>query len=200
MPTSSKIASDARSGASARIGRIADLPAGGTVPWLEVGREGKARLWIVAPPAGVAGHVHVSRPALVDERLPDGAGSRVHVLVRAPDGEVHAPVVQPERHVPRRVRQVPADHAAHVAARGRDALDVQALPGEVLEAGQPDQRELRALVRDPRFHVLRAQGRLAGSGGSTRRIAWAGLMPRPRRWEAMAYRSDGKAPASMRTR
>ena len=52
------------------------------------------------------------RPPGVHEEAADAARPGVEVLVRAPDGEVDVPVVQRERDVADRVREVPAAHAA----------------------------------------------------------------------------------------
>ena len=72
----------------------------------------EARRRVVAPPAGQARQVEVVAVPLVDEAAADRAGAAVEVLVGAPDGEIDAPVVQLQRHVAGRVRQVEADDAA----------------------------------------------------------------------------------------
>ena len=64
------------------------------------------------------GRSSAARVALVHEAAADRAGAGIQVLVAAPDGEVGAGVVQRERHVADRVREVEADAAA-VALRGR---------------------------------------------------------------------------------
>jgi len=46
---------------------------------------------------------------LMDKQARNRARPSIHVLVGTPGGKIDVPVMQPERHVSRRVRQVPAD-------------------------------------------------------------------------------------------
>ena len=119
MPTLSKIASEVRTGPRARIGGLdtcqAAASAGGP------GHRGHLEpgLRLRAPPAVEARQVAVGEVALVDERAGQRARAGVEVLVRAPGREVDVPVVQLQRHVPGRVREVPAHDRAGARARPR---------------------------------------------------------------------------------
>lgn len=72
----------------------------------------------------------------MDKEPADAAGTRVEVLVAAPDGKVDVPRVERERYVRDGVSEVPpGDGADRVGGRG-DALDREGLAGVVLHAGQ----------------------------------------------------------------
>ena len=78
-----------------------------------------------------------------------------------PDGEVGARVVQCDRQVADRMREVPADRATRAPSRLRDRADVERLPGEVLHARQQDRRDARPVAFQPFDDVLGAQQVLA---------------------------------------
>lgn len=64
----------------------------------------------------------------------DRAGPSIHVLVRTPGGEIDIPVMQLQGHIPRRVRQVPADGQALGVRVFGDPCDVEELAAVVLHA------------------------------------------------------------------
>ncbi len=96
---------------------IADLPAGGAAVRPERLRHLEARVEVVAPPAGQPRRCAVE-VALVHEGAGCRAGPSVQVLVRAPGREIRVPVVQRERQVADRVREVETGDRAD-AMRGR---------------------------------------------------------------------------------
>ena len=79
---------------------------------LELRPHQEARRLVVAPPAGEPRQLAAVRVTRVHEAAADGAGPGVQVLVVAPHGEVGAAVVQGDRDVADRVREVEADEAA----------------------------------------------------------------------------------------
>jgi hypothetical protein len=89
------------------------------------------------------------------EATRDGAGSGVQVFVVAPDREVGARVVNRERHVADRVREVEADTAAVALCGRRVRSEVEPFAGEILHAGQQHERDALAVLREQRF-VARA--------------------------------------------
>ena len=96
----------------------------------------------------------------------EGTGDRarpaVQVLVAAPHRPVHAPVVHPQRQVPRRVREVPRHHGADAAAGRGDGLDVEVLPAVVVHGAQQHQRHPGAVLLEEGDDVVAAQPVLAG--------------------------------------
>ena len=50
-------------------------------------------------------------PFFVDKQTGDPTGTRVEILVGAPDRKVHVPVMQRQRHVPDCVGKIPATDA-----------------------------------------------------------------------------------------
>lgn len=72
----------------------------------------------------------------------------VHVLVRTPRREVDVPIMQPKRHVARRVCEIPTDEQAlSMRVRG-DGRDVEELARVVLYAGEEDERDLVGVLVD----------------------------------------------------
>ena len=98
---------------------------------------------------------------VVDEDLGDRPRAAAQVLVGAPHREVDVPVVQGERHVARRVRELPAGERAGLVDRGREPRDVVDLAGRVVHAGQQGDRERVAMRVDGRLEVLGPHRRLA---------------------------------------
>jgi hypothetical protein len=140
----------------------------------------EARRLVVAPPAGKAWTLGARVP-FVHEAAGHRAGPGVHVLVVAPDREIGADVVQAQRQVADGMCQVEADHRAGGMAQARDFREVEGLPGAVLHARPDDGRQARPVLGDGAFdrrHRERPVFRVT--------------------CESSAYRSDGKAPASMR--
>src|SRR2546428_295757 len=101
--------------------RVAQLPAVGSPPRLELVPHGEAGLRIVSPPSGEAGKGRVISMSLVDEAAADRTRSRVQVFVRAPDREVDPPVVKPQDNIARSVREVEADKASLPPRGGAEA-------------------------------------------------------------------------------
>src|SRR5215218_8074911 len=91
----------------------------------------------VAPPTGQARR-RVEMPA-VDVEGADAAGSRVEVLVSAPEGEIDPPVVEPVRDGADRVGAVEADRDTALVGGGRQALDVQELTGAIEDRREEDE-------------------------------------------------------------
>ena len=91
-----------------------------------------------APPARELGQGAVGEVPLVHERAGQRPGPGVQVLVGAPGRPVDAPVVQAQRHVARRVRQIPADDRAGGLSGGGDRVDVEQLAGEVVHRAEQD--------------------------------------------------------------
>ena len=131
------------------------------MPSLRAGDRPKARLHpearflVVTPPAGEARPIPRARVPLVDEAAAHRAGAGVQVLVGAPHGEVHVPVVEAQDQVPRRVRQVEADDAALRVRELRDRLDVEGLARVVLDSrragpGRSNPLRVRGAGRSPR--------------------------------------------------
>ena len=85
------------------------------------------------------------------------AGTSVQVLVGAPGREVRVPVVQRERQVTDRVREVEAGDRAHTMRGFRKCPDIETLTGQVLDTRQQDEREPRALAFDLADEVFVAQ-------------------------------------------
>ncbi len=125
--------------------RIRQLPAFGTGRRREIGTHAETRFLVVAPPAGKARPVR-ARVALVHERAGDGARARVQVFVAAPHGEIAAAVVQLQREVAGRVREVEADDAALLVGRLGDFLEIERLARAVLHAGQHHERDARTVL------------------------------------------------------
>ena len=125
----------------------------------------EARGGIVPPPAGVARAGRIPPVPGVHEAAADRPRSAVQILVGAPHREVGAPVVQPERHVARRVRQIEAHHRARPPPRTCQALEIEQLAGVILHAGQQDERDLGTPLHDQRLEVFGPERRLAAPGG-----------------------------------
>src|SRR5690606_33581903 len=103
---------------------------------------------VVPPPAGEAREVEGLCVSLMNEAAADRAWPRVEILVAAPHGEIDVPIVQRERNIADRMRQIEAAGAAAAACAFRDRAHVQALTSQVLHARQPNQRELRGVTFD----------------------------------------------------
>lgn len=84
----------------------------------------------------------------VDERACDGPRARVHVLVRAPAGEVDVPFMQFEFDVARRVGEVPADGETVLVGMRCDGGDVEELARVVLDTGEKDECDFVRVVSD----------------------------------------------------
>ena len=78
---------------------------------------------------------------LVHEGAGRRAGSSVQVLVRAPGGEVDVPVVQRERQVADRMREIESGNRANAMRGFRKRPDVEPLTSQVLDTRQQDERE-----------------------------------------------------------
>ncbi len=72
----------------------------------------------------------------MDERPGDRSRTGVEVLVRAPGGEVDAPLVQRQRHVAGGVGEIPTDEGAGGLSGSGDRRDVEQLAGEVVDAAE----------------------------------------------------------------
>ena len=136
---------------------------------------------------------------LMDEASADGTRTGVQVFVAAPDGEIGINVVQGMRHVADGVREVESGHASGAMCRLRNSIEVECLPRPVLHARPEDERNLAAMLLEVRFdrflwNVVRP------AGGDISTNASLGSSPRQAIWEATAWRSEEKAPASMRMR
>ena len=118
------------------------------------------RVRIVPEPTGQARQLAVGRVPLVHERARHRAGTGVEIFVGAPDGEIDVPIVQRQRHVADRVREIDPDHAAALLRRRRDFLDVEQLTGEKVHAGDKHQRDLVALLLQQSLDVLLSNGEL----------------------------------------
>ena len=89
--------------------------------------------------------------AFVHEAAGDRSGPGVHVLVVAPHCKVGIAVVQLQRQVADRVREVETHGRAGGVPEPRDVLQVEGLSGAVLHAGPDDGREARAVFGDGAF-------------------------------------------------
>ncbi len=155
-PASSKIASDARSGAIEKIGGllICQRVSRRHRNELRLELHAEACRRIVPPPTGQARQLAVGRVPLVHERSRDRAGSGVEILVGTPDREIDIPIVQRQRHVADCVREIDPDHAAVLLRRRRDFLDVEQLTGEKIHAGDKHERDLVALLLQRGLDVI----------------------------------------------
>ena len=136
------------------------MPAFRSSDRLEVRQEvhQEAFLWIVSPPTSEARQISIVPVSLVNKAARDGARAAVEILVRTPHCEIHAPVVQLQRHIARRVRQVEPDRATLLMRQPRHLLQVIQLTREKIHAGQHHQRDLIALVGQRALDVLRSDG------------------------------------------
>ena len=93
--------------------RIAQLPGVGRRHRQELRLElhAEARCRIVPPPSGEPRKVAVGRVPLVDEGAGDRARPGVEIFVGTPDGEIDVPIVQRERHIAGRMREIDPDDA-----------------------------------------------------------------------------------------
>ena len=89
----------------------------------------------------------------VDEQRTERAGATVEVLVRAPRGDIDAPVVEREFDVARGVGEVPADDRPGRVTGCGQPFDLEGLPRREVDAGEEDQRELTGVLRDRTFQV-----------------------------------------------
>ncbi len=110
-------------------GRIADLPA------LRAARSDRSSArkeissaWLCPHQPAKRGSVEAAAMPLVHEAAADGAGAGIEIFVAAPHGEVGIPVVQVQRHIADRVREIDADGGAD-AARRRDQGRQDPAPG-----------------------------------------------------------------------
>ena len=114
----------------------------------------EARGRVVPPPPREAREVPVVAVPLVHEGRRDRARTSVQILVGAPDGEVHVPVMQRQGHVAGSMREVEPRPGTGSMRRRRDALDVQPLAREVLHAWQHHQGHRLTLIRQEPLDVL----------------------------------------------
>ena len=154
--------------------RIAHLPGRRPARRRKLRLHEKARGLLVSPPAGepragqraaVTGARLCLGVALVHEAAADGTRPGVQVLVAAPHREVGVRVVQRERHVADRVREVEAGDAAVRVRGARDARQVKHLPGAILHPGPQHQRDLSAVRGEARLDVRFRHGVFAGARG-----------------------------------
>ena len=99
--------------------------------------------------------------ALVHETSADGTRPRVQILVAAPDGEIRIPVVQLERHVADRVREIEAHRGAGGSRRRGDGAEIEQLAAQILHARPEHEREPRTLAFQRFVDVFAAQRVLA---------------------------------------
>ena len=102
------------------------------------------------PPAGETRALG-ARVAFVHETAADRARPGIHVFVVAPHCEVGAAVVQLQRQIADRMRQIEADDGTGGMAETRDFFQIERLSGAVLHAGPYDQREAFAVFDDGAF-------------------------------------------------
>ncbi len=114
-------ASEAASGASERIGGLLSCQPSAPRSGGELRLHEEAPGPVVTPPAREPWQVVRLGVPLVHEAPADGAGAGVQIFVAAPHGEIRARVVQRERHVADRVRQIEAHATAVSAGRRRVA-------------------------------------------------------------------------------
>ena len=200
MPTSSKIASDAATGARARIGRRRGRPAGGALGRDERSEGVEPDVRVEPPPAAQPRQRPVAGVTLVDEDRPDRARAAVEVLVRAPRGEVDVPVVERELDVAGGVGQVPADDGAGGVAGGGQPLDLEGLAGREVDARQEDEREVAGRARAMAASRSSVRTVCSPARGPTTTRSAPGSRPRHARWVVRAWRSDGKSGPSARIR
>ena len=156
-PALSNISSDARNGASPRIGGLDSCQPSAPVVGTNRGPSG-TRVSSRSPTSRRTAGARL-RMALVDEAAGDRAGSRVHVLVMAPHREIGIAVVQLQRHVAGGMRQVEAGDGALRRAPG-ERFPSGRRPGRVRYwmPGHSDGRQSRAVFADRALDRLHRDG------------------------------------------
>src|SRR5262245_39104814 len=91
------------------------------------------------------------------EGAADRAGSRIQILVAAPDREVRSRIMQRERYVADGVRESEADRAAMTRRAARDLLEGQWLAGHIVHARPDDGGDRGLLALDEFADIARAQ-------------------------------------------
>ncbi len=149
MPARSNRSSEARNGASPRMGGLLSCHPSAPMAGVNCGAIWK-RVVLMAPPASESGQGGVAMVALVHEGAGNRARAAVEVFVMAPHRKVRRHVMQAQRQVAHRMRQVepmraPCRRAARVIASRSKAWPV------VLHAGPQHQRQARAVLGDGAF-------------------------------------------------
>ena len=140
-----------------------ELPAGRAGHGPEAFLHLEAHGGVVAPPAGQAQQVGPVGKPLVNEHARRAAGTGVEVLVGAPTGKIHVPVVQVQLDVAGRVGQVEPHQRAHRVARFGNGGHVEHLAGVVVDAAHENGGQRVAQLRDFGFDVFGAQAVFAGA-------------------------------------
>jgi len=87
--------------------------------------------------------------SLVNVQACNAAGSRVHIFVSAPGGEVNIPVVELKKYIPSRMCKIPSNKNTLRLSISSDSLDVEKLSSVILDTGKEDNcRSLGMLVDD----------------------------------------------------
>ena len=120
-PASSKIANEVRSGAIARIGGLLNCQESAEGTGIKSGSSCMRKRVAGSFPHQPArrGSSRLRRVALVHERARDRARAGVEIFVGTPDREIDVPIVQRERNIAGRVREIDPDGAAAASARPR---------------------------------------------------------------------------------
>ena len=162
MPTSSKMAREAATGASERMGGLEIRQPSAPTPGSNVSAI-RNRVEGSLPHQPDSRNVAaIGSVPLMDEDLADRARSAVEVLVGAPRRDVDVPVVERQRDVAGGMRQVPRDDCTHGTCRGGEPRDVLDLPGRIVHTGKECHRQPLAGIRDGRLEVLDTHERFAG--------------------------------------
>ena len=97
---------------------------------------------------------------LMHETSADAPWAAVQVFVVAPDGEVGAPIVQPQRNIPGGVREIEAYDASFLMPSFGDRRHIQRLTRNVVHASQQNERDRVSFPLNHRMDIFVAQASL----------------------------------------
>src|SRR4051812_43566658 len=104
---------------------IALLPAGRSLLRNEAFLHFEAGLFFIAPPATKAKQLWIVAVPLMHKGATHAARARVEVFVRAPAGKVYIPVMQLQRNIAYRMRQVEPSISAYAVGRLSNTFKVE---------------------------------------------------------------------------
>src|SRR6266478_5069291 len=98
---------------------------------------------------------------LMHERTGDCTGAGVQIFVRTPDRKIDIPIVERERDVANRVREIETDSDTVFLRCGRDFFDIQQLTGEKVHTAKHHYRQLIAVLLNKIDNLFRSSCELA---------------------------------------
>ena len=120
-------------------------------------------LLIMSPPASETRQAPCARVSLVHETPSHTSRTPIQIFVAAPNCKIGAPIVQPQRNVPRGVGEIESNDAAFLVPRSGDASNIECLTGDVIHPAKQNDGDRMPFAVDEQIDIFLAHAGFAGT-------------------------------------